>query len=227
MVDPQGGADGLVDAQDQSHLAGMIGRCPTSSPACRSAVRITTTGLLLRLGLPPAGVEAEWSSTSCTGGHRGGAWFDPGDRYRYLLWRAWGDAGRFALFILLNPSTADQDTNDPTVERCERRARALGFDGLLVANLFAFRSIHPGMLREAPAPIGPQNDAAMLLAQQLAEQTICGWGAHGRRSHRGQTVREQLKRPLYHLGLTRDGQPRHPLYLPYSAQPQVWMDSRP
>ena len=183
--------------------------------------------LLLRLSLPPSGVEAKWSRANCTSGHRGGAWFDPSRRYRYLLWRAWGDAWRFALFILLNPSTADQDTNDPTVERCERRARTLGFDGLLVANLFALRSAHPGILREAPAPIGPRNDAAILLAQQLAEQTICGWGAHGCHRDRNKAVCERLKRPLYHLGFTRDGQPRHPLYLPYSVQPRVWMKRRP
>jgi hypothetical protein len=182
-------------------------------------------GLLSRLGLPPAGVEAVWSRSGSTGGHRGGAWFDPGRAYRYLLWRAWGDAGRFVLFILLNPSTADQDTNDPTVERCERRARGMGFDGLLVANLFALRSTDPGVLREAADPIGPQNDAAISLAQQLAGQTICGWGAHGRCRERGRTLPDRLKRPLYHLGLTRDGQPRHPLHPSYSVQPRVWMES--
>jgi hypothetical protein len=195
--------------------------------AFEAAARVTTSGLLLRLGRPPAGVEAEWSRTRGTGGNQGGAWLGPGRRYRYLLWRAWGDAGRFVLFILLNPSTADQDTNDPTVERCERRARALGFDGLLIANLFALRSTDPDWLREAPAPIGPQNDAAILLAQQLAEQTICGWGAHGCCRDRSKTLRERLERPLYHLGLTKDGQPRHPLYLPYSVQPQIWMESSP
>ncbi len=193
-------------------------------PAAREAgARVTTSGLLLRLSLPPTGVEAEWSRTGCAGAHRGGAWLDPGRRYRYLLWRAWADAGRFVLFILLNPSTADQDTNDPTVERCQRRARALGFDGLLIANLFALRSTDPGMLREAPSPVGPQNDVVLSLAQRFSEQTICGWGAHGCRRDR---VRRRLKRPLYHLGLTRGGQPRHPLYLPYSVQPRVWMESR-
>jgi hypothetical protein len=191
-----------------------------------AAARTTTSGLLLRLGYPPTDVEAEWSRTCSPGGHRGGAWFDPGRTYRYLLWRAWGDDGCFALFILLNPSTADQDTNDPTVERCERRARAMGFDGLLVANLFALRSTDPGVLREAAAPMGPQNDAAISLAQQLAGQTICGWGAHGCCRDRGRMLCERLKRPLYHLGLTRGGQPRHPLYLPYSVQPRVWMENR-
>ncbi len=190
------------------------------------AARATTGRLLSRLSLPPTGVEAEWSRTAYTCGHRGGVWLDPRRRYRYLLWRAWGDAGRFALFILLNPSTADQDTDDPTVARCGRRARALGFDGLLVANLFALRSTDPGILREAPAPIGPRNDAAISLAQQLAARTICGWGAHGCGRCRSQAVCEQLMRPLHHLGLTRDGQPRHPLYVPYSVQPRVWIESR-
>lgn len=191
--------------------------------ACEAAALVTTGSLFSRLGLPPVGVEAVWSRAGSTGGYRGGAWFDPGRSYRYLLWRAWGDAGRFVLFILLNPSTADQDTNDPTVERCERRARALGFDGLLVANLLAMRATDPDRLRDAPDPIGPQNDAVLSLVQPLARQTICGWGAHSCWPSRGRTLRERLKRPLYHLGLTRDGQPRHPLYLPYSAQPQAWI----
>ncbi len=197
-----------------------------TQPDDEAAAQTTTSGLLSRLGLPPADVEAEWSRTSGTGGRRGSAWFDPGRRYRYLLWRAWGDSGRFVLFILLNPSTADQDTNDPTVERCERRARGLGFDGLLIANLFALRTTDPDRLREVPAPMGPQNDAAISVAQRLAGQTICGWGANGCWRERGQALRERLQRPLYHLGLTRDGQPRHPLYLPYSVQPRVWMEDR-
>jgi hypothetical protein len=194
-----------------------------SRGAFEAAARATTSELLLRLGCPPAGVDAAWSRIGCAGGNRGGAWFDAGRSYRYLLWRAWGDAGRFVLFILLNPSTADQDANDPTVERCERRARAMGFDGLLVANLFAHRASDPARLREAPDPIGPHNDAALSLLQPLAGQTICGWGAHGCCRDRGRTVREKLQRPLYHLGLTRDGQPRHPLYLPYWVLPQAWV----
>jgi hypothetical protein len=194
--------------------------------ALEARARTATSKLLSRLSLPPNDVEAVWSRTRRAGGHRGGAWLDPGRRYRYLLWRAWGDAGRFALFILLNPSTAEQDTNDPTVERCERRARALGFDGLLVANLFALRSTHPCSLRLEPAPMGPRNGAAIALAQQLAAQTICGWGAHGCCRRRGQALCERLRRPIYHLGLTRDGQPRHPLYVPYSVQPRIWLDGR-
>jgi hypothetical protein len=192
-----------------------------------AAAPATTSELLSRLRRPPAGVEAAWSRSSRVDEHPGGAWFDPRRRYRYLLWRAWGDAGRLVLFILLNPSTADQDTNDPTVERCERRALAWGFDGLLVANLFALRTADPRMLREVGAPIGPRNDTAILLAQRLAGLTICGWGAHGAYRCRGQAFRERLKPPVYHLGLTRDGLPRHPLYVPYSVAPRRWRASRP
>jgi hypothetical protein len=88
------------------------------------------------------------------------------------------------------------------------------------------RATDPDRLRDAPDPIGPQNDVALSLAQQLARQTICGWGAHGCCRERGRRLPDRLQRPLYHLGLTRDGQPRHPLYLPYSVQPRVWMESR-
>lgn len=86
-----------------------------------------------------------------------GADFSPCQRYRYKLWRKWGN-GDLVNFLMLNPSTADAVQNDPTVERCERRARQLGFDGLIVTNLFAFRATDPRTLKAAPDPIGFPRD---------------------------------------------------------------------
>ena len=89
-------------------------------------------------------------------------------RYRYALTRVWEPQGRRLSFVMLNPSTATEVQNDPTVERCERRARALGFGGFRVTNIFAWRDTDPRKMRAALDPIGPDNDAAILEA--------CAWG---------------------------------------------------
>lgn len=108
-----------------------------------------------------------------------GAAFSGNREYRYRLWRTWDSATLPALFILLNPSTADETKNDPTVERCERRARTMGFGGLVVANLFALRSTDPKALYSHPDPVGEINDLAILSAAVNAGIIICGWGRHG------------------------------------------------
>lgn len=118
--------------------------------------------------------------------------------------------------IMLNPSTADEERNDPTVERCERRARANGFGGLLVANIFALRSTDPKALYVHPAPVGSRNDLAILSMAREAGQVVCAWGVHGALSDRGLRVATRLTREGLRfgvLGLTREGHPRHPLYM--------------
>ena len=148
------------------------------------------------------------------------------ERYRYTLTRTWDMAGEKALFIMLNPSTATEVQNDPTVERCERRARALGFGAFRVTNIFAWRDTDPKAMRAAPDPVGPENDASIVQSCGWADQIVCAWGSHGAHLDRGQAVVSLLQRtghPLYHLGLTKSGQPRHPLYIGYSQQPQPWL----
>jgi len=148
------------------------------------------------------------------------------ERFRYLLTRIWRPAGPKALFVMLNPSTATEAQNDPTVERCERRARALGFGAFRVTNIFAFRATDPRVMRAAPDPIGPENDAAILASAHWADRIICAWGTHGEHLARGAEVEELLRTtrlPLYHLGLTKAGHPRHPLYIAYRQQPQPWL----
>ncbi|MBN2907500.1 MAG: DUF1643 domain-containing protein [Rhodobacteraceae bacterium] len=147
------------------------------------------------------------------------------EAYRYLLTRTWDAHGRKALFVMLNPSTATEVQNDPTVERCERRARALGFGAFRVTNIFAFRATDPRVMRAAPDPVGPQNDAAIRDSATWADQIICAWGTHGAHLDRGPAVAALLRRtgrPLWHLGLTKDGHPRHPLYIAYAQQPERW-----
>jgi len=147
------------------------------------------------------------------------------ERYRYSLTRVWGLGAQRVCFIMLNPSTATEMQNDPTVERCERRARALGFDGFAVANIFAYRATDPKVMRAVVDPVGPGNDVAILERADWAGAVICAWGTHGLYLGRGQAVEAELRgagRPLQHLGLTQGGQPRHPLYVGYDRQPQTW-----
>ncbi|WP_372840220.1 DUF1643 domain-containing protein [Phaeovulum sp.] len=156
--------------------------------------------------------------------------FSDCERYRYLLTRVWQAQAPRALFILLNPSTATETQNDPTVERCERRARALGFGGFRVTNIFAFRATDPREMRAVPDPVGPDNDAAIADSLDWAarpdDRIVCAWGTHGAHLGRGSAVEAALRaktQALYHLGLTQSGAPRHPLYIGYDRQPALWL----
>ncbi len=147
-------------------------------------------------------------------------------RHRYLLTRIWNPEGRRALFVMLNPSTATEVQNDPTVERCERRARALGFGAIRVVNIFAFRATDPKVMRGTPDPVGAFNDQAIAESALWADLILCAWGSHGAHLDRGAAVEAILRasgRPLWHLGVTRAGAPRHPLYIGYDRQPEPWV----
>lgn len=154
-----------------------------------------------------------------------GATFSPCRRYRYRLWRIWDESARKAVFVMLNPSTADEVENDPTVERCERRAREMGFGGLVVVNLFALRSTDPEALYGHPDPVGPDNDIVIIRAAQAAGIVICAWGGHGKLNGRDEHVKQMLRRigaPLHYLKLNKDGSPGHPLYIGYDVKPKGW-----
>ncbi|MDA1042894.1 MAG: DUF1643 domain-containing protein [Proteobacteria bacterium] len=146
-------------------------------------------------------------------------------RYRYSLTRCWNATGPGVMFLMLNPSTATESQNDPTVERCERRARALGFGSFCVTNIFAWRDTDPALMRAATDPIGPLNDQYIVQNALSHDQIVCAWGAHGNHLGRSIQVRaliSSVNRPLYHLGKTKSGEPRHPLYISYSQQPVLW-----
>ncbi len=100
--------------------------------------------------------------------------------YRYLLKRQWGPLNhqppRLLGFLMLNPSTADENVNDRTINRCIGFGKSLGYDGIIVANLFAYRSPHPEMLKSADAPIGPGNDLHIEQFVHMVETVICAWG---------------------------------------------------
>jgi hypothetical protein len=155
-----------------------------------------------------------------------GAVFSACERYRFRLWRKWGD-GPTANFVMLNPSTADDLDNDPTVERCRARAARAGYGMLIVTNLFAWRATDPKELLAVAAPIQPanmlDNDLAILEAAAESKIVVCGWGNHGTLLGRSQTVLKMLRRQfpdkLHCLAITGKGEPGHPLYLSYNLQP--------
>jgi len=147
------------------------------------------------------------------------------EKYRYSLTRVWDKQGPKLTYVMLNPSKATEVQNDPTIERCERRARALGYGGFCATNIFAWRETDPFAMRKAPDPIGADNDAAILDAAQWADTVIAAWGTHGAHLERGPGVALLLAKaqiPLHHLGLSKAGHPKHPLYIAYATQPCPW-----
>lgn len=150
------------------------------------------------------------------------ALYSPCETYRYGLGRQWEAQRPPVLFVMLNPSTATELRNDPTIERCERRARAMGFGGVMIANLFAFRATQPADLKRAADPVGPLNDAVVQQWHALSGKTVAAWGVHGAHLNRAETFTDLLPGPLFHLGLTKAGHPRHPLYVSYTIKPILW-----
>ncbi|MEM9032443.1 MAG: DUF1643 domain-containing protein [Pseudomonadota bacterium] len=155
---------------------------------------------------------------------RSDALYSDCEQYRYRLRRTWDPGGPDILFVMLNPSTATELRNDPTIERCERRARDSAFGRMTICNLFGWRATDPRDLKAATDPVGPCNDSVLLASAKKAGMVVCAWGVHGDFRKRGRTVAQALAiiGPLHHIGLTRDGHPRHPLYLPYSKSPESW-----
>ncbi len=149
-----------------------------------------------------------------------GADFSPCRRWRYRLWRQWGD-GPVLMVIGLNPSTADEMQDDPTIRRCIGFARSWGFGRLEVLNLFAWRATRPQDLWRAQDPLGPDNRAQLLQAAARADLRLAAWGNHG--AHLGQAdwARARLK-PLYCLAVNASGEPAHPLYQPASRRPRPY-----
>jgi hypothetical protein len=160
---------------------------------------------------------------------RSDAIFSPCGSYRYTLERTWGTGGRTANFLMLNPSTADANVNDPTVERQCRRVKQWGYDGLVVTNLFAWRSTDPDALLKAEHPIGPENDAHIVGQAVCAELVVCGWGSHKAVGRRGDEVLGMLRAAgvIPHALKVTTGQPWHPLYISYSAVPFPIKTTRP
>lgn len=166
---------------------------------------------------------------------RRGAVISSDGLYRYSLTRIWGPLmdpdPKVMLFVMLNPSTADADIDDPTIRRCIAFARREGATALQVVNLFAYRATNPADLLKVADPVGPANNDYILYAADAATWVVCGWGAQPIAQGRARIVTEGLRRRLATnpdipnigwslrcLGTTASGAPRHPLYIK-GAQP--------
>ena len=156
--------------------------------------------------------------------------FSPCRTYRYALWRPvldpdpdWQELfpNQYVLFVGLNPSTADEIHDDQTIRRCIGYARAWGFGGLCMANLFAFRATDPKDMKRAADPIGPDNDLHLIQLAAGAGLVVAAWGTQGSYLDRNTTVMSLLP-GLYCLRTTKDGHPAHPSRLPKDLLPTPW-----
>jgi len=146
--------------------------------------------------------------------------FSPCRKYRYLLWRHWGEdwASNYAMFVGLNPSTADEVQDDPTIRRCIKFSKDWGYSGLCMANIFAYRATDPKDMLKIEDPVGVENDGYLMEYAANAGVVIAAWGNHG--SHKGRHLEVKAMIPGLHcLRVTKAGMPNHPLYLPQSLTP--------
>lgn len=147
-----------------------------------------------------------------------GATFSPCRQYRYALWRKWGDEPPVNV-IGLNPSKADETEDDNTIRLCIARAKDYGAGGLLMTNLFAYRTTYPVEMKRQRDPVGPENDLALLAAVRMSAPVVCAWGCDGDYRARAWTVKRLLKAYTLHaIKVTKQGHPCHPLRLPYSLK---------
>ena len=127
------------------------------------------------------------------------------------------------MFIGLNPSTADETKSDPTVTRCMNYARQWGYDGLIMTNLFAYRSTDPKALKAVDDPVGPENDRYLIMSAIKASLVAAAWGNHGGYLGRDGRVGSKLlqyRSKLHVLKRTKLGYPSHPLYLKSDLKPE-------
>lgn len=152
--------------------------------------------------------------------------FSSDRKYRYVLWRWWNNKEPYAMFIGLNPSTADEIIDDPTIRRCVGFAADWGYGGLCMTNLFAFRAVNPKEMMKHPEPVGVVNDDWLLALSRQAGIVIAAWGTKGAFQNRDEAVYSMMI-DLKCFGLTKGGHPRHPLYLPMDTELKPFYEKMP
>jgi len=152
---------------------------------------------------------------------KSGANFSECRLYRYALWRIWDESLPTVMWIGLNPSTADETVDDPTIRRCKAFSADWGYGGMYMLNLFAFRATDPRVMRTQEFPIGQENYRFLQEYHDKADLTVAAWGIHGKFLDQDIAVAKMLTEEstgLVCLGTTKDGHPKHPLYVAGSTQ---------
>ena len=139
-------------------------------------------------------------------------------KYRYALWRTWDDSKPYVLIIGLNPSTANETQDDPTLTRCINFAKSWGYGGVCMANLFAFRATDPIDMKASSNPVGLENDFWLAKLSKDAGIVVAAWGNDG--SYLGRSTKVKAALPNLHcMKMNKSGEPAHPLYLKASLIP--------
>ena len=133
-------------------------------------------------------------------------------KYRYSLSRIWDKKKKYVLFIGFNPSTADEEVDDPTIRRCVNYAKNWGYGGFMMVNLFAYRTTLPSNLKKVKYTVGKDNDKYIVTLSKKADITVAAWGNNGDFYSRDKEVLS-LVPSLMCLKINKSGQPAHPLYL--------------
>jgi hypothetical protein len=163
----------------------------------------------------PLSTGSQTAALLTVGDAASGILLDRSRRFRYHLWRRWDESKARLCFIMLNPSTADHERNDPTIARCVSFAKDWRCGSLDVVNLFALRSTDSSYLRQVKDPVGPHNDRIIIEVAQKADLIVVAWGNHGALLERYRQVLDLLPvaQALQCFGVNLSGQPRHPLYV--------------
>lgn len=149
---------------------------------------------------------------------------DPTGMYRYSLSRIWDHNLPKIAFVMLNPSTADHQEDDPTIRRCIGFAKDWGYGSMEVVNLFAYRATNPNELKICDDPIGPDNDMHIQRVALQADRIVLAWGTKGELLGRDSEVKKMLPSfaRVYCLDRSKDGHPKHPLYIPANCEPKIF-----
>lgn len=155
-----------------------------------------------------------------------GAHFSKSRVYRYALWRIWDRDKPAVMFVGLNPSTADENVDDPTIKRCISFARDWGYGSLYMLNLFAFRATKPKDMKKAVDKVGWDNDAALKKYASKCDEIVAAWGVNGSLEERNRFVCDKVlfDFQLMCLVKTKDGHPKHPLYVLGNTKRIVFLD---